>query len=191
MLNVDSRSKADVGSWEEFSFYADNSSAKSPSVETYTDIETLNKRLSSLVSRGFYLHGSTKEITGELLPHQASDTAKKDGNLNAIYLTRTPKTAQFKAIYGGLPGASKDSVKSIDDDNGNTLSQEFAFGHQYPDQSKDGYIYVVDDVGVTQLRNDKGEPIKEYVSYTPKKPVVIIAFQKAFFTDKVKEIKLS
>ena len=169
-----------------------NCSARQPSAETFSDVATLNKRLDYFVAQGFYLHGSTREIIGNLLPHRASDTVKKDGNLEAIYLTRRPKTAQFKAIFGGIAGESKDSVQSIEDDQGNTISQSFTFAHQYPDKgAKYGYIYVLSPVGVTQLKNDKGEPIKEYVSYKPKTPVAIIGFPKEFFTDKVKEIKVS
>jgi len=143
------------------------------------------KFFNNLVNYGYLLHGTSREIRGELIPHQAYDEAKKFGNQKAIYLTSDPLTAIFTALTGGVQdiGARRNSIKSRRGKDGNYEYIETYFAVSNPAKIREkGYVYIFNkDVAEASDNN-------EYISRKPIKPIMIIQVEGKDFPYKIEMI---
>lgn len=141
--------------------------------------------LKNLVNNGYILHGTSREIEGKLVPHQAYDEAKKFGNQKAIYLTSDPLTAIFTALTGGVEeiDARRNSIKSKRGKDGNYEYMETYFAVSNPSKVREkGYIYIFNkDVAEENESN-------EFISKKPIKPIMIIQVERKDFPYEIEKI---
>jgi hypothetical protein len=141
--------------------------------------------LNNLVNHRYLLHGTSREIEGKLVPHQAYDEVKKFGNQKAIYLTSNPLTAIFTALTGGVEDidARRNSIRSTKGKDGNYEYIETYFAVSDPAKvRKKGYVYIFNEDVAEENENN------EYISRKPIKPIMIIQVQRKDFPYKIEKI---
>lgn len=149
-------------------------------------IEQPQKFLNWLISEGFLLHGSSREIIGALVPQQANDLAKEFGNKKAIYLTQDPLVAIFCALTGGVKGIKirRNSIRSRLNQLGNIeyIDTNFAVSDTEKIQ-KIGYVYVFTKEVIDEQENN------EFISKKPIKPQLVIQIKRKDFPYPIRQIK--
>lgn len=135
---------------------------------------------------GYAMHGSTRQIRGELVPQQAHDLVKESGNREAVYMTRNPLLAEFTALTGGknIDGRQNRCFLKIKDGKvAYPQKPEFHVGK--PEEVEDeGYVYLFDKE--TQVDEEVGG---EFLSYKPVKPLVVVKVRREDFKYPIEKIE--
>ncbi len=140
--------------------------------------ENITESLEDLVVRGYCFHGSSVLIDGQLKPSLANDDSKETGNRKAVYLSKNPLVAEFRALCGGIEVGKRVSACFMKIEDGKvSYDKKPSFGVEKPSEiSEIGYIYVVD------LRTSGLEEIGgEILSYQPIEPLFAIKMKKEEF----------
>jgi hypothetical protein len=144
----------------------------------YYIFEDPRQILNTLVFNKYLLHGSSKKIVGQLIPHQANDLAKEFGNQKAIYMTSDPIGAMYAALTGGVEGIGKSICRknTSKDNEGKIVYKNTYFAVSNPNKIKDkGYVYIF-------LKSDADE--NEHYEFIAKKaiePKLIIEIKREDF----------
>jgi hypothetical protein len=133
------------------------------------------------------LHGSFDTTIKMLEPRQANDTIKSFGNQKAVYAVVDPILPIFYAIRDIQGKGFSNSIQSgcrTTISNGVTTREYFFRLH--PDDLKnqpwaDGMVYILPKEGFVQGINERGNPIDEWASPVPVKPLAKLPVTPADF----------
>jgi hypothetical protein len=162
-----------------------NGSYNSKKDFNYVQLRDPESFLNFCVKNRFVLHGSAREIVGELHPHKANDESKEFGNQDAIYLTKAPIISMFTALTGGVEvGIRRNSVNSEIDEEGNYHYPKTFFGVLYPEKiQSSGYVYVFSEEVVDDSEGS------EYISRKSIKPVLVVKVKREDFRFPIEKLE--
>ena len=132
------------------------------------------------------LHGSNDQHIQELKPRQANCRSKKFGNMRGVYATNDPVLPIFHAVIdkGRFKGASVSAVDTETDESG-TVQKQYRFKvnkEMWEIQPwSEGVVYILPKESFEQGIDDDGEPVEEWISKTPVKPLAKLKVLPADF----------
>ncbi len=136
--------------------------------------------------KGLLLHGSNSSEIVVLEPREAKCKAKEFGNQKAVFATDDAVLPTFYAIINRnlLGGEVQSGLTKIQDGGRTIVEYHFAVDRQMLNQSawSSGAVYVLPKDSFMQGHNAEGEPIDEWASLVPVKPIAKIAFTPEEFT---------
>lgn len=148
--------------------------------------ENPEELLEQITGNGYLLHGTTRRIQGDLIPHQANDTVKESGNRTAIYLTNIVPIAMFKALSGGVHqrGMTQHGVSSELNDGKRTYTNLHFASSRLDKIAEAGFVYVFDpsNIEVEQVNG-------EFLSYDRATPVAVIRVLRGQFQYPIEDLQ--
>lgn len=135
--------------------------------------------LKYLVENGqVLLHGSPEKNIDILEPRQANCRSKKFGNLQAVYAVKDPILATFYAIRDVKGHHFKGAIQSgrhVRKENGAIVEKSYRFKLHPDDLAAQpwtaGMVYILPQETFQQGENETGNPIDEWASLAPVRPI--------------------